>query len=220
MRNKYLDFITEIIKSKDGKLRPRLRNPESWRKIIDVNLSGSFLDIEAEIKKDRKIWIWSDHHFYHQNVIKYSERPFDSVEEMNNHFIQTYNDTVGDDDICIFAGDVTFKSTSLFLKDILPKIKKGYKVLVIGNHDIDKKKVRKLNFDETVLVLDFKYNGHTVVVSHIPFFIQNENFINVHGHIHNYKSEHNHQINVSVEAINYKPVLITDLLDFYIENNV
>jgi calcineurin-like phosphoesterase family protein len=218
MRQKYLDYLTIPVPHDDGNIRPRLRGSERWKSIEDNSINDSFIDILEAINSGRKVWIWSDHHFYHKNVIKYSNRPYKDVEDMNQQLIDTYNEIVGEDDICIFAGDVTFKSTTLFREEILPKLNKGYKILVIGNHDFDKKKVRNLGFDENLLVLEFDYKGQKIVVSHIPFCADGIDFINVHGHIHQYEPEFEHQINISVEATNYKPVCLKELLDKFIES--
>lgn len=211
-KKEYLNFLTTPITHDNGDRKPRVKSSQRWLNIEDHSKNELFLNIELEIINGRKVWIWSDQHFYHENVIKYSERPYKNVEEMNQELIDNYNEVVEEDDICIFAGDVTFKSTTLFLTDIMPKLLKGYKILVVGNHDFDKKKVRALGFDETRLILHFKNNEKDIIISHYPFFIDNVEFTNVHGHIHTYKSELKHQINVSIEAIDFRPVLLKELI--------
>ena len=61
---------------------------------------GNFMekpgDLEHIVKN--KIWITSDTHFGHANIIGLCNRPFDSVEEMDHALIDNWNARVGADD--------------------------------------------------------------------------------------------------------------------------
>ena len=162
-----------------------------------------------------RVLFWSDQHFYHHNIIRYSERPFDNVEHMNNEMLSRYYQTVTDNDLVIFGGDIAFgeveKGRTLLAN--LP----GKKILVLGNHDFDKNKLVYRDyhiFDEITMVFVF-YLTHgkeiiNVLVTHYP--VDNkwlpDNTINVHGHIHKYLADHKN-INMAVEHTNYQPVDLT-----------
>lgn len=75
----------------------------------------------------------SDCHFWHKNIIKYSNRPFDSVEEMNAGMIDNWNRVVGDNDTVYSLGDFAFCNIEKTI-DILRQLK-GTKFLIDGNHD-------------------------------------------------------------------------------------
>lgn len=47
----------------------------------------------------------SDLHFDHTNVIKFDNRPFKDVEEMNNTLINNWNSVVKKSDIVYVLGD-------------------------------------------------------------------------------------------------------------------
>lgn len=79
------------------------------------------------------IWFTSDHHFGHQNIIKYTNRPFESVPEMDEMLIQYHNELVKPDDIVWHLGDLALGT----FEDSIQKAARlnGQKVLIPGNHD-------------------------------------------------------------------------------------
>lgn len=79
------------------------------------------------------IWFTSDTHFFHKNIIRYTNRPFSSVEEMNEGIIEEWNSHVGMNDTVYHLGDVAFCGVTK-VDEILSRLK-GVKHLVFGNHD-------------------------------------------------------------------------------------
>ena len=57
------------------------------------------------------IFFTSDNHFGHGNIIKYCERPFSSVEEMDAEMIRRWNRVVKANDIVYHLGDFTLLGT-------------------------------------------------------------------------------------------------------------
>ena len=53
------------------------------------------------------IYFTSDLHFWHKNAIIYTNRPFETVEEMNEKLIEYWNKTVHANDEVYILGDVT-----------------------------------------------------------------------------------------------------------------
>ena len=80
-----------------------------------------------------KFFIISDIHFHHENIIKYSNRPFKSVEGMDKEMIRRRNNKVGKEDIVLHLGDFSLGSEKEVkeLKDSL----NGTIFLLKGNHD-------------------------------------------------------------------------------------
>jgi len=151
-----------------------------------------------------KIFITADHHFNHENIIKYCGRPFKTIEEMNEFMIKKWNSKVSKEDIVVHLGDFGFGK-----KEQIEEIRKrlnGNIILIPGNHD--KKIVSSCDF----IVVRGNLQIRNLILSHRPLLKEEipKNFINIHGHIHE-KESHN-GINVSVDRTNYEPLEITELL--------
>lgn len=78
------------------------------------------------------IWFTSDQHYGHYNIIKYCNRPFSSVDEMNEAMIENWNKVVQPDDIVYCLGDVSMSFH--FIEKHSTRLV-GKKYLVPGNHD-------------------------------------------------------------------------------------
>jgi len=156
---------------------------------------------DEEIKTMSKIYITSDNHFYHGNIIRYCKRPFKTYQEMNAHMIKQWNSIVNQDDIVFHLGDFAYKGKA---KKIRKKLN-GTIILIRGNHD-----EYITNKDGFIIVKD-KLLLDNFILTHEPLAQDKipEGFINIHGHIHDKKSYFG--INISVERTNYMPVLLSTL---------
>jgi calcineurin-like phosphoesterase family protein len=78
------------------------------------------------------IFYTSDTHFFHDNILKFSNRAFPSTEDMNEELVKRWNAKVDRKDTVIHLGDVLFGGD-----DNLPILKRlnGNKQLILGNHD-------------------------------------------------------------------------------------
>ena len=154
-----------------------------------------------------KHYLIGDPHWDHENIIKYSSRPFSTVEEMNRAIINNWNNVVNPEDTVYLVGDISMKRSSLSLLSEL----KGRKILIKGNHDVWKLK-DYLPYFEDIRAYTVYDN---VIISHIPIYKgPSERFKgNIHGHLHEKRVMIGDKIdpwyyNVSVEQINYTPMLL------------
>jgi len=76
----------------------------------------------------------ADTHFGHANIIRLCNRPYDSVEEMDESLIVNWNTSVGPDDDVYHLGDFAFRGDPNRTRDIFARLN-GRKRLIIGNHD-------------------------------------------------------------------------------------
>ena len=195
-----------------GHPRPRVRHVDRWINFESRLKHGTELDLE-NLEDYQRIWVWSDHHFGHRNIIRFSDRPFNDLDEMREHMVLNYQENVRPEDICIFVGDIAFLPDDEANK-ILRRMP-GYKILVIGNHDWNKKKVKKLDFDETHLIKHIWKDGMDFVFTHYPMNNLPEPFFVVHGHehiSHQFTNTLQH-FNVNVEFTGFKPKLFQDIVD-------
>lgn len=159
-----------------------------------------------------KIYLIADTHFNHDNIIKYCNRPFRDIEEMNNTIINNWNSIVDKDDIVYHLGDFLLGDN---IKEFLSKLN-GKIYLVRGNHD-GKSITFYNNIGLEVVSTKTKLDEYKIILSHRPLEdnqIPNA-YINIHGHIHNAKLDSSFDPNrhrcVSVEVINYKPIKIENV---------
>jgi len=151
------------------------------------------------------IWLISDTHFGHENIIRYCNRPFESVHHMNEVLRENWNSIVKPNDHVWHLGDVYFGKGLPNAIDFLKSLN-GRKRLCLGNHDNGQDQILHKVFEKIVLWRDFK--EHNLLLSHIPLHPSNviRDRFNVHGHIHQNKSPDGNYINVCVEQTGYKPV--------------
>jgi calcineurin-like phosphoesterase family protein len=198
--------------------------------------SGKFIDALRQVHQDHqprfdlaaclagthpgfrgRVWFWSDLHFFHTNVIQYCERPFADMPSMNQGLVQNCLSRVSADDILVFGGDITMgnvQATNALLRSM-----PGYKINILGNHDIEKRELLKLAVDEVVACFELEAFGHSLFFSHYPMperLLAPEQ-INVHGHLHTTAlhpslGDGMRHISMSVEHTEYAPVTLDWLL--------
>jgi calcineurin-like phosphoesterase family protein len=180
-----------------------------WRKTI-----ARFKELQSPPREehlsvsDKSVYLIADTHFDHKNIIRYCHRPFSSVTEMNRAIQNKWNSTVGDTGLVYFLGDWSFGKRSRPAAYWRRRLK-GSIVSIKGSHD-------KIDF-ETSRVLHV--NGYNFLLIHNPRdkrieWLKWHDWI-IHGHVHHrapFIDGERKTINVSVEAINYRPVTLEYLL--------
>lgn len=169
------------------------------------------------------IYFTSDLHLGHNNIIKFTNRPFNNVEEMNDVLISNFNSIVGKNDTVYILGDLCYRVKREDANHLVSRLN-GKKILIIGNHDIN---YDHDMFDEITYFKVIKYNKVSFSLMHYPMLSwphSNHNGIQLHGHIHsNYMDNVNNKNNeikrydVGVDANNYYPISIDRIIDFVFE---
>lgn len=159
-------------------------------------------------------YVISDTHFGHTNIIGYTNRPFDSVEEMNEALIQKWNNVVNKDDKVYHLGDFSFHGSQEQIKTLVSRLN-GFIILVKGNHDVKSTKwYYEAGFFEVYShsIVYTYIDGVPVILSHRPVDMD-INFYNIHGHIHDRVCEYPNHFNVSVEVQNYQPINLEEFIE-------
>jgi calcineurin-like phosphoesterase family protein len=170
-------------------------------------------------------WFVSDWHFNHVNIIKYCDRPFKNVEEMNETIIERHNERVAENDTVFVLGDVCF-GDRVGAVSLVERLN-GHKILIKGNHDwrMAKKGVATISgFSEVYKKFILTSLPRTVVMAHIPnaalnlaMRIEGERPIVLCGHQHNLarfirsSASQLFAINVGVDVTEYYPLSYTDI---------
>ena len=162
----------------------------------------------------------SDLHFGHKNVIRFCERPFKTVDEMNCEIVKRWNEKVTDGDRVYVPGDVflcDIDEAACWIKQL-----NGYKILIKGNHDYGERKMLWAGFDEFHKRLDYTMpDGRKALVQHFPLpdcLIKDYDLM-IHGHIHISDRVIGKKVNVSCDIWNYEPVDVLTLQDLEIGDN-
>ena len=128
----------------------------------------------------------SDTHFGHANIIRFCNRPFQNVEEMNEVLIENWNKVVSKDDTVFHLGDFAFGGSSVW-NSIIPRLN-GHINLIIGNHD--RKNLRQgymSYFDMVVPQLQIEIEDNSIYLNHYPFLCYGGSHRGVwqlFGHLH------------------------------------
>lgn len=177
------------------------------------------------------IYFTSDLHFGHKNIIEYCNRPFSSVERMNDCLVDNWNALVEEDDLVYVLGDVAMGK----IAETLPIVSqlKGYKILVPGNHDrcwSGNKKVKvdiyqEVGFHIAIEQPKFWYGSNVFLLCHFPYHGDSggeDRYLEfrpkdtgmplLHGHVHDAWRVNGRMFNVGVDVNNFHPVSIDTII--------
>lgn len=134
----------------------------------------------------------ADLHFGHDSVIPFDNRPYDSVESMEEELINNWNKAVkSKNDEVYILGDFSWESTEK-THEILNKLR-GKKYLILGNHDtwVTTESMDYLeNIQDLAIITDQALDGRhfNVFLSHYPIPLapnhRKKNGMLLYGHVH------------------------------------
>ena len=153
-----------------------------------------------------KVFFTGCTHYGHANIIRLCNRPFASVEEMDEALIENHNKVVGKDDMVYHHGDFAFKGRQDNV-EILKRLN-GKVILIQGNHD-------PILWGQHIL--EYKANKKSVVMCHYPIEEWNGYFRGaIHTHCHTHQPDlvsATRRFNVGVDSCNYAPISLDEILE-------
>lgn len=181
-----------------------------------------------------KLFVISDLHMGHWNIVRYCNRPFKSLDEMNSKLIHNYNERVKPEDMVYNLGDFCFKNTpggkegegSLERADHWRSKLNGQMVLLRGNHD--RNNSAKGYIDRMYIT----YGTFNIELAHRPEDLKRDADFSLCGHVHDkwkhiwidllgakapepqLLSDPHLVINCGVDVWNFRPVHMDEILAY------
>jgi len=128
----------------------------------------------------------SDYHWGHNNVLKYDNRPFETIEDHDKYIVECHNKIVRPNDHLWFLGDLSLgdlKEAELMLRDM-----NGIKHFIKGNHDHEDTirlyhRCGIYHGEQLTIVID----GQKIILNHCRMYAwpnSPHGSWNIHGHSH------------------------------------
>lgn len=157
-------------------------------------------------------------HFFHKNLLgknDFAPRLFETVEEMNQQLITSWNAVVKEADQVYHLGDLAmhpqYEKGSQDVLELVQQLK-GTIHFIKGNHDsraffryLEKHDpgmgngAKKFYFYDVGTIV--KFNHQQYYLTHYPMLLgPNDSVRNLHGHIHHYSVPIGNDVNVGVDA--------------------
>ncbi len=144
----------------------------------------------------------ADQHYNHNRIRNYCQRPFASVQEMNQTLIDNHNSVVKQEDTIYMLGDFGFGNLEPILKRL-----NGKKVLLVGSHDKDTLKYKQY-FDNIQHMITLKEKWGTITLCHYALRTWPKSHYNswhIFGHSHGTLTPMGKSFDVGVDSHLFLP---------------
>ncbi|MDR3230392.1 MAG: metallophosphoesterase family protein [Synergistaceae bacterium] len=168
----------------------------------------------------------SDLHFYDSGIMAYAERPYGTIEEMNDDLIARFTNKTRDASEVWILGDIfggrqpdSPYASCRELMRALGITSRPFR-LILGNHDhLTPAEYEEIGFRSVKGQEFIDMDGMRVMLTHDPCMVQARNTLAICGHIHTLFSENwqparnTYTVNVAVEVRNYEPTSEREILE-------
>ena len=146
----------------------------------------------------------ADWHLGHANCIRFCNRPYRDVDEMDETIISNCNSVVTSKDTLYMIGDFCWKNPKEYLHRLNCPV-----ILIAGGHDYRWKEDFHL-FEDVYDAKTIEVQGQTIVLSHFCFRVWNKSHYNswhLYGHNHGKLEPIGKSWDVGIDANNWGPPL-------------
>lgn len=152
----------------------------------------------------------ADEHYGHANVIRFNDRPFTDVNDMNEGLIERFNQKVGDsqNNLTIHCGDFSWAKKYRDAKRIIDRLN-GQHVFLMGSHDV------WLKNSPHHEIWERRINGQSVICCHYSMRVWAKSHYgswHCFGHSHGNLESFGKSWDVGVDNNNYEPVSFDELV--------
>jgi len=157
-----------------------------------------------------KYWFISDCHFGHTNIIKYCNRPFKSVEKMDEVLIRNWNSKVKPGDIVYYLGDFCMGDPDYYLNKL-----NGDIYFIRGSHDKKIKICDKIKEIADIKIIDIPNVNNIIVLCHYAMRTwpgSHYNSWQLYGHSHGRLEPQGKQMDVGVDCNNFSPISLSEVI--------
>lgn len=177
-------------------------------------------------------WFTADLHFRHKNIFEksYSDRPYFSVDQMDQDLILQWNKVIAPLDRVYIVGDFCFGRIETIIN--VARQLHGEKHIILGNHD---KKIRKNKrqllemgvFASISRGKEIVIGNQYIVLSHYAHRVWERSHRGswmLHGHSHGTLPPHGKSVDVGIDAKfiteEYRPVSFHEVKEFMMRREV
>lgn len=152
----------------------------------------------------------ADMHLGHKSCLQFDNRPFSSIEEMDEALIDNWNACVTKNDTVYILGDFIWKSEDDYIS--YTKRLHGQKILIVGNHDHINRytpQVRKC-FQDIRTYYETTDSRKHIIMSHYPMPFHKKDYLKecymLYGHVHcSHEYDRLKIIRANIKASHTKP---------------
>lgn len=214
----YDSFLDQVLTRREA-LSRKFKETElrRYRKSVGIDVKTPLYRGDGD---PRNIWLISDTHFGHRNIIGHTARPFVDIGEMDEVLRQNWNNTVANEDVVFCLGDVVWNGippdpAAMQRTQRLVGQLNGRKFFIHGNHDPE-------GFGEGGGFLE--RSGIKFELRHSPEDRTDPTAWLIHGDKHNndlrrypFISHANKTVNACAEVVGYRPVSIDTIVELISE---
>jgi calcineurin-like phosphoesterase family protein len=158
------------------------------------------------------LFFTADHHFGHGGARGLFRRPFASVAEMDRAMVARWNAVVAAGDEVWHLGDFAVRQPAARMAELLDGLA-GTKHLIVGNND-GPATTGLAGWTSVQHYAEIEEDGAFLVICHYPlrsWHRMARGALNLHGHSHGRLAPLPRQVDVGVDAFDFRPVTLADI---------